>query len=548
MFRILKYSSVFAIATCLLLSQPLLAEEGINGNLVTVQWLQKNLNNPEIVLLDASFAQGYAKEHIPGAINYDLFTYGVQEMPVTQIEKRYQSWGISPGKKIVVYDQGGTYLATRLFFSLDYYGFPTNDMYVLDGGLAKWKAENLPVTNDPTPPPKPGTFKIEKINKDVRVDLPEFLAASGDPVNNALVEALEPDWHYGGTPFFAKPGHPPNSIMLPSGDFYNADKTFKSAAEIKKMLDYVGIKPEQQVHSFCGGGIAASVPYFAIKYMLHYPKVKLFPGSELEWISDPRELPFFTYDYPLMMRDTQWLQFWNSQRVRMYGISEVSVVDVRPAEAFNQDHLPFALNIPADVFKSNMASPAKLAEVLGPAGVNPSYEAVVISGDGLSKESALAYLMLERLGQKRVSVFMDSFEKWTHAGQKLTKDPTVVGPKKPTQPLAIPPATFSTKVREGVVIADGKSTQGVYPKVFIASGKDMPTKLRDAKVVHVPYTELLNANGWPKPAMEIWNVLTKAGVPRYGELVCVSDDPGEAAVNYFILKLMGFPDIKVLTL
>ncbi len=545
MFRILRYLLVIAIATCVFVSQPSLAEEGTNGNLVTVQWLQKYLSNPDVVLLDASFVPVYAKEHIPGAINYDLFTYGVQELPVAQIEKRYQSWGISPGKKVVVYDQGGTYLATRLFFSLDYYGYPAKDIYVLDGGLAKWKELGLPVTKDPTPAPKPGTFKIEKINKDVRVDLPEFLTASGDPVNNALVEALEPDWHYGGTQFFPKPGHPPNSILLPSADFYNADKTFKSPTEIKKMLEYVGVMPEQQIHSFCGGGVAASVPYFAIKYIVHYPKVKLFPGSELEWVSDPRELPFFTYDYPLMMRDTQWLQFWNSQRVRMYGISNVSVIDVRPADAYKQNHLPFALNIPADVFKSNIENPAKLAEVLGPAGINPSYEAVVISGAGLTKESALAYLMLEKAGQKNVSVFLDSLGQWTKAGQKLTADETVIGPKSPTAPMAIPPTNYPVKARDGIVVADAKSTQGVYPKVYIASGREVPSKSQDGKMVHVPYTELLNANGSPKPAMEIWNILTKAGVPRYGELVCVSDDPGEAAVNYFILKLMGFPDIKV---
>lgn len=548
MSRILKYSLLLAFAACLLLAQPLLAEEGMNGNLVTVQWLQKNLNSPDLVLLDASFAPAYAKEHIPGAINYDLFAYGVREFPVAQIEKRYQSWGISPGKKVVLYDAGGTYLATRLFFSLDYYGYPAKDIFVLDGGLAKWKESGLPVTQESTPAPKPGTFKIDKINKDVRVDLPEFLTASGDPVNNALVEALDPDWHYGGLAFFAKPGHPPNSIMLPSADFYNADKTFKSPAEIKKMLDYLGIKPEQQIHSFCGGGIAASVPYFAIKYMLQYPKVKLFPGSELEWISDPRDLPFFTYDFPLMMRDTQWLQFWNSQRARMYGIANVSVIDVRPAEAFKQNHLPFALNVPADVFKSNLRTPAKLAEVLGPAGVNASYEAVVISGNGLTKDSALAYLMLEKAGQKSVSVFADSLERWTQAGQKLTTDPTVVGQKSPSAPLAIPPTTYTTKPRDGIVFADARSTQGVYPKVLIASGKEMPAKPHDGKIVHVPYTELLNGDGTPKPAKDIWDILTKAGVPRYAELVCVSDDPGEAAVNYFILKMMGFPDIKVLAM
>lgn len=541
----LKSCFIPAVAGCLLLAQALPAQDGISGNLVTVQWLEKNLKNPDVVLLDASFAQAYAKQHIPGAINYDLFTYGAREFPVPEIEKRYQSWGISPGKRIVVYDQGGTYLATRLFFSLDYYGFPIKDLFVLNGGLAKWQEAGFPVTTDPTPVPKPGTFKIIKLNRDVRVDLPEFLTASGDPLNNALVEALDPDWHYGAVPFFARPGHPPNSIMLPSGDFFRADKTFKSPEEIRRMLTYLGIRPEQQIHTFCGGGIAASVPYFAIRYILEYPKVKLYPGSELEWVSDPRELPFFTYDFPQMMRDTQWLQFWDSQRARMYGISNVSVVDVRSPDAFSQGHVPFALNIPADVFRSNLDSPARLAETLGRAGVNASHEAVVISGGGLTKESALALVILETLGQKKVSVFLDSMEKWVQLGQTTTKDPTAVGPKRPGQPLAIPTTTYPVDLRSGVIIADPNAMQGVYPKVFIASGKDMPSKPQAGKVVHLPFTDLLNPDGTPKAAKDIWNTLSKAGVPRYAQLVCFSDDPGEAAVNYFILRLMGFPDVRV---
>jgi len=74
----------------------------------------------------------------------------------------------------------------------------------------------------------------------------------------------------------------------------------------------------------------------------------------------------------------------------------------------------------------------------------------------------------------------------------------------------------------------------------------LPAKGIEGKVVHLPYLDLLNADGTPKAAKDIWNILSKAGVPRYAELVCISDDPGEAAVNYFILKLMGFPDAKVL--
>jgi 3-mercaptopyruvate sulfurtransferase SseA len=91
-----------------------------------------------------------------------------------------------------------------------------------------------------------------------------------------------------------------------------------------------------------------------------------------------------------------------------------------------------------------------------------------------------------------------------------------------------------------------RSTQGVYSKVFIASGKVLSAKAQEGKVVHVPFTDLLNADGTPKAAKDISSILMKAGVPRYAELVCFSDDPGEAAVDYFILKLMGYPDVKVL--
>jgi 3-mercaptopyruvate sulfurtransferase SseA len=62
----------------------------------------------------------------------------------------------------------------------------------------------------------------------------------------------------------------------------------------------------------------------------------------------------------------------------------------------------------------------------------------------------------------------------------------------------------------------------------------------------VPYTDLLNPGGTPKLAKDIWNILAKAGLPRHAEIICVADDPGEAAANYFILKLMGFPNVKVL--
>jgi thiosulfate/3-mercaptopyruvate sulfurtransferase len=544
----LRHCFLLAIAGFLLMAQDVMAAEGTKGNLVDVTWLQRNLTNPDVVILDASPTPMYVAQHIPGAISSDLMTYGIQEMPAADMEERFQSRGISPGKKIVIYDQGGSMMATRLFFDLYYHGFPVNDLLILDGGLSKWQEAELPVTNDPTPPPKRGTFRITKLRENASVRLPEFLAASGDPENNVLLEALGANWHFGEVRAFDRAGHIPNGIMLPSTDFYNPDKTFKSPDEIQKMLTYLGVRPEQQIHTYCGGGVAASVPFFALKYLLGYPHVKLYKESEMGWLKDERELPYWTYDAPFLKRDTDWLQSWGGKMMRMYGGVHVTVIDVRPAEAFNQGHVPFALNIPADVFKNNITNPNKLAEILGPSGIDVSHEAVVISGAGLTRESALAFLMLERLGQKKVSVFMDSLDTWTQRGFTLTKDATVVGPKKAPQDLSIPPTVYAGNLRRDVIIEDPKSTRGLYPKVFVASGEKVPLMAQDSKVVHVPYTNLLSADGTPKAAKDIWNTLVKAGIPRFAELVCISDDPGDAAVNYFILRLMGYPDVKVLVM
>ena len=540
-----------AAAGCLSLAQPSMAAEGINGNLVTGNWLKNNLANPSVLILDTSPAKLYAAQHIPGAINIDLLSYGVQEVPVAEMEKRYQSWGVSPGKKIVMYDQAGTGAATRLFFELYYHGFPVQDLLILDGAIYKWQEAGLPVTKDMTPAPKNGSFKIEKSNEEVRVMLPEFLTASGDPANNALVEALGADWHFGEVAVFDRAGHIPNGILLPSADFYNPDQTFKSADEIRKMLAYSGVKPEQQIYTYCGGGIAASVPFFALKFLVKYPKVKLYSESEIGWLSDERQLPYWTYDAPFLMRDTNWLKSWGGMMMKMYAGAQVTIVDVRPADAFNQGHVPFALSVPAAVFRSHLTDPAELAKILGPAGVNASHEAVVVSGAGLTKDAALAFVMLEKLGQKKVSVFMDgmdsveAIDKLAQRGFALTKNGTTLVTKKTPDDLSVPRTPYIGSVRKDVVIADPTSTQGVYPKVFIASGGSVPTKAPDGKVVHVPYTDLLNADGTPKAAKDIWNILAKAGVPRYAELVFFSDDPGEAAANYFVLKLMGYPDIKV---
>jgi len=532
-----------------------LADAAFAANLVDARWLAKNLESPEVLVLDASPRPLHVKGHIPGAVPVDAMSvasFGVRDVPLAQVDRMYQSLGIDAARKIVIYDQGGEWFAPRIFFQLQYHGFPAENLAILDGGMAKWRAEGLPVSQDPTPAPRAGTFTVTSSKEPLRSRVPDLLTASGDRAHEAVVDALGPEYHYGATAFFNKAGHLPNAYLMPAEDFFNADKTFKSPEEIRRMAAHLGIGPEREVHTYCGGGGAAAVPYFALRQLAGYPKVRLSIESQMGWLQDERDLPMWTYATPASMRDGEWLPSWGGRMMRMYGISRVSVVDVRAPAAYAQGHLPFAVNVPAETFRANEKDARKLAAILGASGVDPSHEAVIVSGGGVTKDAALAYVLLDTLGQSKVSIFTDSLEsvdvldRMSRKGFAVTKEATVVGkPQKPTD-MAVAPAAYAARTREGIVLADAKASGGAYPKVFIASGAALPARAMEGKVVHVPYTELLKPDGMPKEAKDIWSVLSKAGVPRYAELVAFSDDPGEAAANYYLLKLMGFTDVKVL--
>jgi thiosulfate/3-mercaptopyruvate sulfurtransferase len=221
------------------------------------------------------------------------------------------------------------------------------------------------------------------------------------------------------------------------------------------------------------------------------------------------------------------------------------VVDVRSPEAHAQGHVPYSLNVPAGIFRAHLQQPEKLAELLRQAGVNPRHEAVISADRGLTPDVALAWWMLERLGQAKASLLAASVDDWALAGYSLTKQPTTVGAAKSPQELAVPPVSEAYRA-----VSLHAQTASTYPTVYIATGATATSRLpagapADAKLVHLPYGDLLNPQGLPKPANELWNLLHKAGVPRYAKHVVIANDAGEAAVGYWVLKLMGLGGVQL---
>lgn len=281
------------------------------------------------------------------------------------------------------------------------------------------------------------------------------------------------------------------------------------------------------------------------QHLAGHPQTKLYLESQRERLRDERGLPYGTYSAPLIQRHSAWLAGWNAPMLRAFGVAQINIVDVRAAAPYALGHMPFALNIRADTFRSHLDQPDRLAALLGPAGVNPAHEVVLVADGGITPAAALAFLAFEQLGQQKLSLLMNSPDDWALRGSELTKEPTTVGAPTSPKVIAVPAATCPAQPRRAVLVTDPQATKGEYPKLFVASGKAAAARVPAGLVVALPYTELLNAHSTPKPAAELCKRINQAGVPRQAEAILFADDPAEAAVNYDLFRPMGWPDVKV---
>jgi 3-mercaptopyruvate sulfurtransferase SseA len=512
--------------------------------LVTPAWLDAQVKNKAVVVLDASMPQQFAAGRIPGAVSAPVFGTIAFEQPVAVVQRRFQALGLNPGQKIVVYDEGGSWMAARLFHDLHYHGVPLSDLHLLDGGLHAWKAAGLPTDKGASIPViATGTLRVTATQPSMRAQLIDVFNASAGGPTQSLVDALEAEYYFGAMSMFDRPGHIPNAKNWPVSDFFDpATKTFKPRAEIERMAAHLGVNADQAVVVYCGGGGAAAVPNFALRYVLGRSEVKLYNESLREWLSDSRQLPVMSYAEPQRLRSASSVAGWNTPLLRFSGMSQMTIVDLRAPEAFAAGHVPFSINVPAEAFRANLEQPQALAQRLSEAGLSINQNAVLVSDAGLTPNTALAMLMLERAGQRSVSLMPESFDDWSFAGLTVAK---------PQAAAQRPPASYPVRGEQDRISLPmsqlaARAAQA-QPVAFLSVGKQamQPQGIAAGQIIHLPYTDLLDAKGTPKPAKELWSAFNKAKLPRYAEIVIMANDFGEAAVAYQVLKMMGYANVRV---
>lgn len=264
--------------------------------LVSTQWLEDNLKDPDLRILDASWylptetrdpKTEFAAEHIPGARFFDIdeisdLRSDLPHMvpPVEKFMSRMRAMGIGDGHQVIVYDGSGLFSAARVWWLFRLMG--QKNVAVLDGGLPKWKAEGRKTT-DAEPIIRDRHMIVDRQNDMVK-DVTQVARASklGD---YEIIDARAPERFRGEAPEpreGLRSGHIPNARNVFFKSLLNADGTMKPEEELRTVFEAAGVDLSKPVITTCGSGVTAAVLSLALE-RIGKTDHSLYDGSWSEW-------------------------------------------------------------------------------------------------------------------------------------------------------------------------------------------------------------------------------------------------------------------------
>lgn len=271
--------------------------------LIDTATLAARLDDPDFVIVDCRFKlddidwgrRVHADRSIPGAVFADVErdlsgpktgANGRHPLPdPAALIHTLTRLGIGRRSQIVAFDQDAGMYASRLWWLLRWMGHTA--AAVLDGGYAKWTAENRPTAPGIVPAanrdrpfegtPQPG----------MTVSTAEISRLLHDPAWR-LVDARAPERYRGEVePIDPVAGHIPSAINRPFKANVDERNVFLAPEVLREQLQgSIGEVGLDHVVCYCGSGVTACQDILSFEHA-GLRGVKLYAGSWSEWVSDP---------------------------------------------------------------------------------------------------------------------------------------------------------------------------------------------------------------------------------------------------------------------
>ena len=269
--------------------------------LVSTEKLASWMKQGPVVLVDVrTDVFAYLRSHLPGAayLNPETLRATRGGIPTRLLDGNtyatlFSRMGLPFDRRLVIYSAGETHNIDATFLAWLLAGFGHPQVFVLDGGFFKWQLEQRPVAPEyprlaETRFPS-GSFRPEQAGLE---DVQEALR-SGKAI---LVDARPPDQYAGEAGAQMRRGHIPGAI----NHYWQNDLAlegfgyvWKPRAEMRASYEAQGITPEQDIIAYCNSATEASHVHFTLRYLLGYPRVRVYVGSWTEW-AERKDLPIET--------------------------------------------------------------------------------------------------------------------------------------------------------------------------------------------------------------------------------------------------------------
>lgn len=261
-----------------------------HGGLISTDALADRIAQGDITVIDLrSDLNAYLANHIPGAVylHYETLRASANGvpgdiLPAANYAVLWSRLGIRRDRAVAIYASGDQQNFNATFLAGLLTGFHHPEVYVVDGGMTKWAAENRAQSReyprvDPVPYPETSLFDV------VTGEHVQHMVGQRGVV---LVDVRPADQFAGTAGAQARRGHIPGAV----NHFWQSDltgagaaRTWKSVEELRAAYAAQGITPDKYIIVYCNTGTEASHAWFALHYLLGYPDVAVYVPSWTEW-------------------------------------------------------------------------------------------------------------------------------------------------------------------------------------------------------------------------------------------------------------------------